>query len=213
MDYAQQQRNPAKHLIGFSLVVVLHVLVIYALVNGLARKIVDVIKKPIETKIVEEHRPPPPPEAPPPPPPKTNVPPPPFIPPPEIQIAIAAPANTITQVTSKPPPPAPPPVAKPAPVAKAGTKASLMRDTCSSYDPPYSNAARRNEETGSGSLHLSIDAKGNPLKVDISRSTGHSRLDESAKAWIMTCKFKPPTVDGQPVAATADQPFTFNLTN
>src|SRR5208337_3652749 len=100
MDYAQQQRNPAKHLIGFSLVVLLHVVVVYALVNGLARKIVDVIKKPIETKIVEEHRPPPPPEAPPPPPPKISVPPPPFIPPPEIQIAIAPPVQTtISQVT------------------------------------------------------------------------------------------------------------------
>ena len=66
MDYAQQQRNPLKHLISFSLVVLLHVIVIYALVNGLARKIVDVIKKPIETKIVKEQKAPPPPEAPPP---------------------------------------------------------------------------------------------------------------------------------------------------
>jgi protein TonB len=214
MDYAQQQRNPAKHLIGFSLVVLLHVVVIYALVNGLARKIVDVIKKPIETKIVEEHKPPPPPEAPPPPPPKVAVPPPPFIPPPEIQIAVAPSVNAISQVTNKAPPPAPAVIAKPAPVAtKAATRASLDRGTCATNEPKYPAASIRNEETGTLVLHLSIDPTGNPLKVDVSKSSGHTRLDEAAKSWIMTCKFKAPTVDGKAVAAVADQPYTFTLNN
>ena len=53
MDFAQQQRNPAKHLAGLTFVVLLHVAVIYALVNGLARKVVEVIKQPLETKIIE----------------------------------------------------------------------------------------------------------------------------------------------------------------
>jgi protein TonB len=212
MDYAQQQRNPAKHLIGLTVVVLLHLLLGYALVTGLARKVVDVIKKPIETKIVEEHKPPPPPEAPPPPPPKVTVPPPPFIPPPEIQIAVAPSANAITQVTQKAPPPAPAVVAKPAPRI-AATKASLDRGTCSSFEPRYPPASQRNEETGSLVLHMQIDDKGNPVSVAISKSSGHSRLDEAAKSWIMTCKFKPPTVDGKPVAAVADQAYQFQLQN
>ncbi len=209
MDYAQQQRNPAKHLIGFSLVVLLHVIVVYALVNGLARKIVDVIKKPIETKIVEEHKAPPP-EAPPPPPPKIEVPPPPFIPPPEIQIAISAPVtNTITQVTTKAPPPAPPPVFKPTP--RPGTPASLDRSSCPTPEPPYPMASRRNQEAGTLVLRIQIDINGSPGKVEVLRSSGHMRLDEAATNWISTCRFKTATVDGKPVAGWATQAYTFNL--
>ena len=40
MDFAKQQRNPARHLLGIGAVVVLHILVVYALVSGLARKVV-----------------------------------------------------------------------------------------------------------------------------------------------------------------------------
>ena len=113
MDFAQQQRNPAKHLAGLTFVVLLHVAVIYALVNGLARKVVEVIKQPLETKIIEEVKPPPPPpEVPLPPPPKFVAPPPPYIPPPEVQIQQPPPVqNVITATTNVPPPEAPPPVA------------------------------------------------------------------------------------------------------
>ena len=50
MDFAQQQRNPAKHLAGLTFVIILHLAVGYALVTGLARKVVEIIKQPIETK-------------------------------------------------------------------------------------------------------------------------------------------------------------------
>jgi protein TonB len=55
--------------------------------NGLAQRLVEVIKSPLETKIIEEVKPPPPP--PPenlPPPPKFAPPPPSFVPPPEVQV-------------------------------------------------------------------------------------------------------------------------------
>ena len=73
MDFAQQQRNPTRHLIGITFVVLLHILVIYALVTGLARKAVEVIKKPLTATIIEEVKLPPPP---PPPPPKRVIEPP-----------------------------------------------------------------------------------------------------------------------------------------
>ena len=38
MDYARQQRDPTRHMIGIAFVVLMHVLVIWALVTGLARK-------------------------------------------------------------------------------------------------------------------------------------------------------------------------------
>ncbi len=120
MDYARQQRNPSRHLIGLGGVILFHALLIYALVTGLARKVVEVVKGPIEVKVIEEVKtPPPPPEVIPPP--KLAAPPPPFIPPPEINIATPqTTAPTITAVTREAPPaPVAPVIQPPAPVAKA----------------------------------------------------------------------------------------------
>jgi protein TonB len=105
MDFAQHQRNPSRHLIGVGGVILLHVLIIYALLTGLARKVVEVVKGPIEVKVIEEviKKPPPPPEVIPPPP-KMQAPPPPFVPPPEVVIAQPPPAPTITAVTPEAPP-------------------------------------------------------------------------------------------------------------
>jgi hypothetical protein len=76
--------------------------------DGLARKVVEVIKAPIETKIIEEIKKPPP-DTPPPPPPKLAAPPPPFIPPPEVNIQVpVADRATITTVQTTPPPVAAP---------------------------------------------------------------------------------------------------------
>jgi len=124
MNFAQQQAAPGRRIVGFGAVLLFHLLVVYALVSGLAKKVVDVVRAPIETKVIEEvKKPPPPPEVVVPPPPKLEAPPPPFIPPPEIQIATPPPPQpTITATTPTPPPapvviaPAPPPVvATPAP--------------------------------------------------------------------------------------------------
>ena len=37
MDYARQQRDPARHAVGIVFVVAVHAFVIYALMTGLAR--------------------------------------------------------------------------------------------------------------------------------------------------------------------------------
>ena len=59
VDFAEQQRNPGKHVVGFGVVLGLHLLLGWALVSGLAQRMVEVIKAPIETKIIEETKPPP----------------------------------------------------------------------------------------------------------------------------------------------------------
>ena len=46
-DYAAQQRKPGKHIVGIGIVVLMHILLGWALVSGLARKVVEVIKNPI----------------------------------------------------------------------------------------------------------------------------------------------------------------------
>jgi protein TonB len=196
MDYAQQQRDPTKHMVGFLIVLALHILIIYALITGLARKVVEVIKGPIETKLVEEQKPPPPPETPPPPPPKMQQPPPPFIPPPEVNIAVEAPAaTTITTVTKT----APPPVAAiaPAPAHVAVRVAPVIDAAHNCPKPEYPAAARRAEETGTTTIRFLVDASGHAIKSEIVKSSGFKRLDEAARIALGQCQFKPGTLDGK----------------
>lgn len=123
MNYAQQQRDPRRHLFGIGSVILIHIVVVYALVNGLGRKVVEVFKKPLDVSIIEEVKPEPPPPPPPKtlqPPPKVAPPPPAYVPPP--QVTVAAPPPVVTAVTQAPPPPPAPPAppaepARPAVVA------------------------------------------------------------------------------------------------
>ena len=117
VDYSQQKSNTGQHLAGITTVILLHAIVIYALVTGLARKAVDVLKKPLEVNIVDEIKIPPPP---PPPPPKVLPrqvvePPPAYVPPPEVQVQ-APPAPPVIAVTTVAPPPPVAVVVPPAPV-------------------------------------------------------------------------------------------------
>jgi len=213
MDYAQQQRDPTKHLVGLAIVALLHVLIIYALVTGLAHKVIDVIKKPIETKIVEEVKPPPPPETPPPPPPKLSTPPPPFIPPPEVQIAVTPPpAATITAVTATPPPPVAAIVPTPPPVTHAPVHVPPVIDAARSCaKPEYPPSSRRAEESGTVTLRFLIDVDGRAIKAEVGHTSGHKRLDEAALAALSLCKFKAGTVDGKPEQTWAQVQYVWRL--
>jgi protein TonB len=211
MNYAEAQRDPTKHLVGLSIVFALHVFIIYALITGLATKAIDVLKKPIETKLVEEIKPPPPPETPPPPPPKMQQPPPPFIPPPEVQIAIAAPAaNTITAVTSTPPPPVAA-IAPPAPAHVPVRVPPVYDPAHNCRHPDYPAASRRAEETGTVTLRFLIDTEGHAVKGEVVKSSGHRRLDEAALSALGLCQFKPGTVDGKPETAVRELQYVWKL--
>src|SRR5438552_17828985 len=101
MSYAVQ-KDSSRRLAGLVVVVAFHVVLVYALVHGLARKIVEVVRQPLETKIIEEIKAPPPDKPPPPPPPRLVMPPPPYIPPPEVQVHAPVSAPPIPAVTTAP---------------------------------------------------------------------------------------------------------------
>jgi protein TonB len=166
MSYAEPH-DSGKRLTGLVVVVVFHVVLGYALVEGLARKIVEVVRAPLETKIVERSKPPPP-EKPPPPPPKLSTPPPPYIPPPEVQVQVPVQAPTITAVTPVkpaepvPPPAGPRPPAPEQPRVPVKTAPSSTREACEK--PPYPAAALRANETGVVQLNFLIDVDGSVLE-------------------------------------------------
>jgi len=186
MNFAERQADPRRHLVGMTVVVLFHVLVVYALVTGLAKRVVEVIRAPIETKVIEEiKKPPPPPEVVLPPPPKLEAPPPPFIPPPEIQVATPPPPQpTITAVTPTPPPapvviaPAPPPpvvAAAPAPVAppapvSAGVVCSNFQTVMGDVAFPR-DAQRQGIEKGEALIQFTLSPSGEIKNITVLRAS------------------------------------------
>jgi protein TonB len=220
VNYAQAHRNPGKHLTGIGTVIVLHLVLGWALASGLARKVVEVIKAPIETKIIEEVKPPPPPETPPPPPPKMALPPPSFVPPPEIPVANPPPAPAITVQTQTPPPAAPVTISPPAGAGVAAAPAArpAVIDVSTCDKPSYPAAASRAEATGTTKIRFTVDAAGHvdASKTVIERSSGGSRehklLDRTAVEALSKCKFKPGTDEaGRPVGAFSIVDYVWNL--
>jgi len=206
MQYAQQQRNPAKHSIGFAVVILIHVLVVYGLVSGLARKVVEVIKQPLETKIIEAPKPPPQAPPPPPPPPKLEAPPPPFIPPPEVQIQVpvqAQPAPVITVTQDVPPPVVPTPVVpRPAP-ASVGVVCPNSAQVRSQV--AYPRAAQRQELTGDVLVEFTVDRNGRVTGERVVRSS-HRVFEEVSLSTVRRFKCV-----GQGQDVTVQVPFVFRL--
>lgn len=220
MDFSNHQQEPGKKVFGIGLVIAFHILLVYALINGLGVKAVEYIMKPMETKLVEEIKPPPPPpDVPPPPPPKLMAPPPPFIPPPEVQVQqqVVTP-NTITQVSQVKPESnvLPKTVAQPVVENKpAGPSMvpGVIDFNAAGCKPEYPRASLRNEETGTVMLSVVIGADGNVTDVKIDKSSGFRGLDNAVRAQLLsgTCKNKPGTVDGKPQTTTTKVQYVWKL--
>jgi protein TonB len=177
MSYATQQRDPRRHLSGITFVVAFHVLLAWALANGLARDMVKVFKDPLEVHLIEEIKPVVEPPPPPPPPerkilpqPRPIPPPPAYVPPPEVQVQ--APIEPVIAVVQhEPPPPAPPlPAAPPAPVVAA------IGITCPNHlsirsSTPYPPQAQRLNKSGEVLVEFIVDTSGAVGDVRIARSS------------------------------------------
>jgi protein TonB len=195
MDFARQQRDPTRHIIGITVVILLHVLVIYGLLTGLARKAVEVIKKPLTATIVEEIKMPPPP---PPPPKKIEVPktpPPPqvYVPPPDVPPPVTQTEPVITSVSPTPPEtphviaPPPPPVvaAPPKPAIRKGITA------LSRVDPEYpKEAVKKGIEHGKVVAHVYVDEKGNVTEVKIISADPPRVFDRAVITALSQWKFQ-----------------------
>ena len=218
MQFGQQQSDNRRRAVGLGTVLLFHGLLIYALVTGLAKKVVDVVRAPIETKVIEEiKKPPPPPEVVVPPPPKLEAPPPPFIPPPEIQIATPPPPQpTITATTPTPPPapvtitPAPAPVAvAPAPPPAPATAAASV--VCSNFatvmgDVAYPREAQRQGiERGEATIQFTLSPSGEVKDIKAVRSSHQIFARNSIR---IVSEYK---CQGQGREVTVTVPFSYKL--
>jgi protein TonB len=213
MDFSQQQQS-SRRVMSFGFVVLLHLLIGWALVSGLAKKVVEVVKGPIEVKVIEEiiKKPPPPPEVLPPPP-KVAAPPPPFVPPPEVQIATPPPAPTITAVTPEAPPaPQAPVIAKPVETAPPAPPPAVRSAAvvCPNYrqimaEVPYPREALLEGLQGEVVIQFTVAANGQLRNFNIKSSTNRIFNRVSlATAQRMKC-------EGQGQDITVELPVSFTI--
>lgn len=210
MAYADQKMSNNR-MIGLGAVVLIHILLGWLLVTGLAQKFVKQIIEPIEAVQVKEEAPPP--DEPPPPPPK-EVEIPPFVPPPDVQVQTDTPPppNLAVQNTVVPPPqaytpPAPAaPAAPPAPPAPTGPTSKAQPANARIFEvseDDYPPSSLRAEEEGVTQVRVAINASGRVEACEVTASSNFPKLDErTCKIAQSRWRFKPALQNGTPVADT-----------
>ncbi|MDP3858350.1 MAG: TonB family protein [Stagnimonas sp.] len=182
MAYADQKMS-GNRVTALIVVAILHVIVGYALVTGLAYEAFQKVKERVETFDVKEEKPP---EEPPPPPPDQPLPPPPIVAPPP-PISFTRPAPVLETVVTPPPPapvfttaaPAPPP---PPPVASKarGAKPKGQGSWAARIQDNYPSAALRKEIEGTVGVRVTVGPDGRVSGCTVSSGSGSGDLDSAA---------------------------------
>lgn len=186
MSYAQRKEMSSNRTVSIVIVALIHVLLGYFIVTGLAYNVVKKAAEDLKTFDVEEE-PPPPPEEPPPPPPEDSLPPPPEIssPPPLNRIPMESPMQvpqtpmvaqppTPTYVPAPPAPPAPPPPPRVSqPKSASGNLQGLIRND------DYPQAAIDADQQGSVTVVLQVGANGRVAGCSVASSSGSRALDST----------------------------------
>ena len=201
MAYADQEMS-GNRIAAFVVVALIHIVVGYALVTGLAYEGVRAIVKKVTTVDIKKEEP----KKEPPPPPKQQAAPPPIVaPPPKINVNVTPPP---VQTVVTPPPVAPvvPIIAPPAPVAPPPPKFQPKQpqpkgrsgEWVTTND--YPSRALREEREGTTRFRLTVGPDGKVANCEITGSSGSPDLDEAACANLRRRgKFTPATDgDGNP---------------
>ena len=221
MAYADQ-RMSAGRIWAIVIVALLHALIGYAFVTGLATKAYERLKEDLKTFDVEE--PPPPEEEPPPPPPDQPTQPPPIsappvlnrVTPPQSMYVPPPPPSPVPFNPTPPAPPAPatpPPQPPPAPPPARQAARPPQHRSGSISDEDYPAAAIRAEAQGTTGIRLSVSADGRVSNCTVTRSSGNSSLDSTACS-LATRRFRfTPAQDtnGNNVAGTVTRSIRWQL--
>jgi protein TonB len=199
-------------------IIVLHVVLFYALQNGMLRQVVHAALP--EAIMVSFVAPPEPPKPTPPSVPKTvqlSAPQPRAIVPPLPQLALAPREPTIT--VAQPPAEAAPAVAAAAPTvsepapapAPAVPRTVASVELLKAMEPVYPSISRRLGESGIVMLRILINEKGLPEQVTVQKSSGFANLDEAGRQAALRALFKPKLENGRPVSVFVFLPVNFQL--
>jgi protein TonB len=179
----------------------IHVLAIYALINGMATKALKQIETVIQVERVQTVDPP---RVTAPPTPKINQPSQPVVDPivPHIDVETPPPVNA-TPLT----PPTGPVINTTPPLDSAA--AGVMN---THTIPPYPTEARALSHQGTVVLSMSVSASGDVVNASVAQSSGYPELDQAAVAWVMAhWKYKPALQAGQPMPSQTQAAVKFDL--
>ena len=198
---APDSRWTTERIVGVGFVGLLHVVAIWAIVSGLAQKIVKVIEtQPIQMILPKQETPQPEHAQPPKPTDLPTLPVEQSVPIPVFQIADDTPRTTVQQTTER--------VASIAPDTAAASIAGTHTT------PSYPGIARKMGEQGTVKLRLTISPQGVVTAADIVQTSGFPDLDQTAVSWVMShWKYKPAVQAGVAVTSTTLAAVVFNLKN
>ena len=221
MAYADQEMSNSR-IIAIVIAALIHVLLGYALITGLAVSAVKDVVERVTTVDIEE--PPPPPEEEPPPPPPEEVvtsPPPPVAPPPPVNVATNPPQIRTQQNIPPPappalrvpppappaapaPPPAPPPPPPPPSQARGVQRENFGRWSSQIVNEGYPSRAQRRELEGTVGVSVTIGTDGRASGCTVTRSSGESVLDDGACAAVRRYGRWSPALNaaGNPIAGS-----------
>ncbi len=198
MAYADQQMS-GNRITAFIIVALLHLVLGYALVTGLAYEGVKQIMKKVTTIDIKKDEPK---KEPPPPPKKVAAPPPIVAPPPKINVSVAPPP--VQTVVTPPPLPPPPIIAPPAPVPapppprfqpKSATPKGNPANWATTND--YPSRALREEREGTTGFRVTVGPDGRVTSCDVTSSSGSSDLDDATCANVTRRARFTPAMDGE----------------
>jgi protein TonB len=217
MSYVDQPISRGRFY-AIIIVAVLHALLAYAFVSGLAYKFVKGLNPDMKTFDVKEEPPPPPEEPPPPPPDQPSSPP------------MTAVQSPIPQVTPSPPvpftppapyvppvpqalPPAPtPPAPPPPPRVQPPQRARANLNSYFSTDD-YPAAALRSNDQGTTGFRLTIGPNGRVTDCSVTSSSGSAALDQATCRILRSRARYTPARDssGNPTSGTDSGRVTWRL--
>ena len=216
MDDRFEPKDPSRRVKGVLIVIVLHALLAYALVSGLARKGPNAINKPLEAVVIQEVIIPPSPSTPPAQSPKETrkpqevlkreAPPPPSMPPSDAAPEASSTAPVVASAAPAPTAPAEvaalPPV--PSPLGPPGPKRTSIGLVCPMQVPP--EMPRKALQEGiEGVVKAQIHVKDGTI-LDVTILSGPRVFHAAVKAAMLQYRC---VTDGGEVTAT--QEFTFRL--
>lgn len=184
-----------------ALAVLVHVLIIWLLASGLAKKATAYLAEPMNATLIEEikHIP------------KPEIPKPKIVP--KVYVAKAEvtpqPSTSSIQATATPPPPVS--SAPPAPPAPPVVQSAKIDMSVGCQKPQYPESSRLSNEQGVVTIGYLIGADGSIKDSKILSSSGFKRLDMAARDALGLCKFQPGSENGQLVDSWARIKYTWRL--